>query len=64
VLPTLRRLSYRGREFTIAIGAKSTTLTLDSGTSVTVEGPQGSQTLAPGRPISLPTRRLATAGCS
>jgi len=60
----LRRLSYRGREFTVAIGAKRTTVTLDSGSAVTVEGPKGSSTLAPGGTVTLPTRRLHTAGCS
>jgi trehalose/maltose hydrolase-like predicted phosphorylase len=61
---TLRRLSYRGREFSVAIGAKRTTVTLDSGSAVTVEGPKGSSTLAPGGTMTLPTRRLHTAGCS
>jgi trehalose/maltose hydrolase-like predicted phosphorylase len=60
---TLRRLSYRGRQFTVAIAAKRTTVTLDSGTAVKVEGPNGTRTLAPGATLTMPTRRLDTAGC-
>ncbi len=61
---TLRHLSYQGRTFTVSIGAKTTTVTLDSGSSVLVEGPKKTATLAPGGSLTLPTRRLATAGCS
>jgi len=60
---TLRRLSYQGRNFTVSIGAKATTVTLDSGPSVLVEGPKKTATLPPGGSVTLPTRRLATAGC-
>src|SRR6266705_4283994 len=59
---TLRHLSYQGRTFTVSIGAKTTTVTLDSGSSVLVEGPKKTATLAPGGSLTLPTRRLATAG--
>ena len=61
---TLRRLSYRGRLFTVAIGAKATTVTLHSGPAVTVEGPSLTRTLASGSTVTMPTRRLRTAGCS
>ena len=61
---TLQRLSYQGRTFTVSIGAKATTVTLDAGAAVLVEGPEKTMTLAPGGRVTLPTRRLATAGCS
>ena len=61
---TLRRLSYRGREFTVAIEARRTTVKLDSGAAVTVEGPKETRTLTPGGTVTLQTRRLGTAGCS
>jgi cellobiose phosphorylase len=61
---TLQRLSYQGRTFTVSIGAKATTVTLDAGAAVVVEGPKKTMTLSPGGSITLPTRRLATAGCS
>jgi trehalose/maltose hydrolase-like predicted phosphorylase len=61
---TLQRLSYQGRTFTVSIGAKTTTVTLDSGSPVLVEGPkQKTATLAQGSIVTLPTRRLETAGC-
>ena len=61
---TLQRLSYQGRTFTVAIGAKTTTVTLNSGTSVQVEGPKKTTALSPGGSVTMPTRRLATTGCS
>jgi trehalose/maltose hydrolase-like predicted phosphorylase len=61
---TLQRLSYQGRTFTVSIGAKTTTITLNSGTSVLVEGPKKTATLSPGGNVTMPTRRLATTGCS
>lgn len=61
---TLQHLSYRGRTFTVAIGAKSTVVTLDSGPAVTVEGPNKTAQLRPGHHLTMSTRRVATAGCS
>jgi trehalose/maltose hydrolase-like predicted phosphorylase len=61
---TLRRLAYRGRRFTVAIHARTTTVTLDAGTSITVETANLTRTLAPGGTVSIPTRRLATTGCT
>jgi trehalose/maltose hydrolase-like predicted phosphorylase len=61
---TLRRLSYQGRTFTVSIGAAATTVTLDYGPSVLVEGPKKTATLSPGGSVTLPTRRLPTAGCA
>jgi trehalose/maltose hydrolase-like predicted phosphorylase len=61
---TLRRLSYQGRQFTVAIGATTTIVTLDSGSAVTVEGPGTTATLTPGGSVTMPTRRLQTTGCN
>jgi len=60
---TLRGLAYQGRRFTVAIGAKATTVTLDSGSAVTVESPAQTTTLKPGSTVKVPTRRLSTARC-
>jgi trehalose/maltose hydrolase-like predicted phosphorylase len=61
---TLRQVSYQGRRFTVSIQATGTTVTLNSGASVTIEGPTRTATLSPGGSVTLPTRRLATTGCS
>jgi hypothetical protein len=56
-------LAYQGRRFTVAIGAKTTTVTLDAGSAVTVESPARTTTLRPGSTVQMPTRRLNTARC-
>jgi trehalose/maltose hydrolase-like predicted phosphorylase len=61
---TLRGLAYQGRRFTVAIGAKTTTVTLDSGAAVPVEADDKTVTLRQGAPRTLTTRRLKTAGCA
>ena len=61
---TLRGLAYQGRRFDVAIGAQQTTVTLDSGDSVPVEANGTTQTLSQGAPVTIPTRRLQTSGCS
>jgi trehalose/maltose hydrolase-like predicted phosphorylase len=60
---TLRGLAYQGRRFTVAIGSDHTTVTLESGDPVPVEGGGTTATLRPGEPVTLATRRLHTAGC-
>ncbi|HEX3318454.1 MAG TPA: glycosyl hydrolase family 65 protein, partial [Solirubrobacteraceae bacterium] len=61
---TLRGLAYQGRRFDVAIGAQSTTVTLDSGDPVQVYAGDKPQMLSQGSPVTLTTRRLQTAGCS
>ena len=61
---TLRGLAYQGRRFDVAIGAQQTTVTLDSGDSVPVEANGTTQTLSQGAPVTIPTRRVQTSGCS
>jgi trehalose/maltose hydrolase-like predicted phosphorylase len=61
---TLRGLAYQGRRFTVAIGAKRTMVTLDSGDPVPVEANGKTATLSQGSPVTLATKRLKTAGCS
>jgi trehalose/maltose hydrolase-like predicted phosphorylase len=60
---TLRGLAYQGRRFTVAIGSDHTTVTLESGDAVPVEGGGTTATLRAGEPVTLATRRLNTAGC-
>ena len=60
---TLRGLAYQGRRFTVAIGSDHTTVTLESGDPVPVEGGGTTAMLRDGEPVTLPTRRLTTAGC-
>jgi cellobiose phosphorylase len=61
---TLQHLSYQGRTFTVSIGAKTTVVTLNSGPTVTVESPSKTAQLQPGGRLTMPTRRVTTAGCS
>jgi trehalose/maltose hydrolase-like predicted phosphorylase len=61
---TLRQISYQGRRFTVSIQARNTTVTLNSGAAVTLEGPTKTATLKPGGSLTMPTRRLATTGCT
>jgi F5/8 type C domain/Glycosyl hydrolase family 65, C-terminal domain len=52
---TLKGLHWRGRTFDVAIGATSTTVTLRSGGSFTLETPGGTRTV--GSSATIPTRR-------
>jgi trehalose/maltose hydrolase-like predicted phosphorylase len=52
---TLKGLHWRGRTFDIQIGATTTTLTLRSGSALTVEAPDGTHTV--GGSLTVPTRR-------
>jgi hypothetical protein len=54
---TLNSLHWHGRVFTISIGPQSTQLHLSSGAALPVQTPAGSQTVAPGGSIIMPTRR-------
>ena len=53
----LRDLSWHGRRFTLAIGPKTTSITLVSGAAMPVTTSSGSREVAAGRPLTLPTRR-------
>jgi trehalose/maltose hydrolase-like predicted phosphorylase len=54
---TLDHLQWHGRVFTVAIGPKSTTVSLDSGPALLVDTPTGQQTVGQGQSITIPTRR-------
>jgi trehalose/maltose hydrolase-like predicted phosphorylase len=55
---TVTGLDWQGRTFDVAIGPRETIVTLTSGPAFRVETPRGGGgTLAPGRPLTLPTRR-------
>jgi len=53
----LHGLSWQGRRFTVAIGSRSTTITLNSGSSLPVDTPSGTHTVTLGNPLAIPTRR-------
>lgn len=50
-------IQYQGRSVTIAIGARFTTVTLNSGESIALVTPVGPFTLRPHQPVRLPTDR-------
>jgi trehalose/maltose hydrolase-like predicted phosphorylase len=50
-------LQYQGRHVRVDIGARTTTVTLLSGSPVTVRTPSSARTLTPHHPVTLPTRR-------
>jgi trehalose/maltose hydrolase-like predicted phosphorylase len=54
---TLTNLQWHGSVFTVAIGPKSTTVSLSSGPALPVMTPTGQQTVGQGRSITIPTRR-------
>ena len=54
---TLNGLEWHGRVFTVAIGLTSTTVTLTSGAALPVQTPGATMTVAPGKPVTIPTRR-------
>jgi trehalose/maltose hydrolase-like predicted phosphorylase len=54
---TLRDLAWHGRVFTIAVGLKTTTVTLASGAPLPVSTPSGRRTVRPGHPLTITTAR-------
>jgi hypothetical protein len=54
---TLHNLAWRGSVFSIHVGPRETTITLDSGSPVPVTSASGTTTIAAGKPLVLPTRR-------
>jgi hypothetical protein len=54
---TLTGLQWRGRTFDVAIGARTTKVTLRSGRPFRVESPAGTQSVRSGSSLTLPTRR-------
>jgi len=54
---TLRRISWQGREFDVAIGPEHTTITLTGGAPMTVEVAGATQTVHHDAPLAVPTRR-------
>ena len=53
----LHNLTWRGRTFTLSIGARRTTLTLAGGDQLPVSTPQGPRTVSVGHSLSIPTAR-------
>jgi hypothetical protein len=54
---TLRNLVWQGRTFTVHIGPRETSLTLNSGTPLPVITPGGAKTVQSGTTLIIPTRR-------
>jgi hypothetical protein len=54
---TLRNMAWQGRTFTVHIGPKETSVTLNSGAPLPVATPGGTKTVQPGVPLIIPTRR-------
>jgi trehalose/maltose hydrolase-like predicted phosphorylase len=53
----LHNLSWRGRVFTVSVGQRTTTVTLQSGASMSVSTPRGTLVLTAGQPLQIPTAR-------
>jgi trehalose/maltose hydrolase-like predicted phosphorylase len=53
----LHNLSWHGRRFTVAIGLKTTSVTLNSGATLPVSTPSGLHEVAAGQTLTVPTRR-------
>jgi F5/8 type C domain/Glycosyl hydrolase family 65, C-terminal domain len=53
----LHNLSWRGRVFTVSVGQRTTTVTLQSGASMPVSTPRGTLVLTAGQPLQIPTAR-------
>jgi trehalose/maltose hydrolase-like predicted phosphorylase len=58
-LPGIRltNLQWHGRHFTVSIGPSTTTVTNLGGGALPLRTPSGQQTVAPGRTVTMPTRR-------
>jgi hypothetical protein len=54
---TLRNLAWQGRTFTMHIGPRNTTITLNSGAALPVITPGGAKTVRHGAALTIPTRR-------
>ncbi|MGQ4516487.1 carbohydrate-binding protein [Streptomyces sp. DW26H14] len=54
---TLAGLAYHGSRLTVHIGARTTTVTLDSGAPVALSTPEGARTLSAGHPVTVRTAR-------
>ena len=54
---TLRNLKWQGRSFTMHIGPKVTSITLESGEPLPVMAPSGKRMVSHGDALSIPTRR-------
>ena len=53
----LHDVSWRGRTFTVSIGPKRTTVTLDSGSALPIGTPSGREIVSPGQTLRLATAR-------
>ena len=53
----LHDLSWHGRRYTVAIGPRTTTVTVTSGTALPVQTPAGLRHVAAGQPLTIATRR-------
>ena len=53
----LHNLTWRGRTFEVSVGARRTTVTLQSGAPLPVSTPQGARTVSVGHSLSIPTAR-------
>jgi trehalose/maltose hydrolase-like predicted phosphorylase len=53
----LNNLAWRGRTFQIAVGRRTTTVTLLSGAPLPLRTPQGARTVTTGQRLSIPTAR-------
>ncbi|MGI8714073.1 MAG: glycosyl hydrolase family 65 protein [Solirubrobacteraceae bacterium] len=54
---TLRNLQWHGATFTISVGLRTTTVTLDSGAPLPVSTPGGRHTVTAGHPLAIRTAR-------
>lgn len=54
---TLRNLLWQGRTFTMHIGPRQTTMSLESGAPIPIITPSGNKTLSRGATLVMPTRR-------
>jgi trehalose/maltose hydrolase-like predicted phosphorylase len=53
----LHDIAWRGRTFTVSIGPKTTTVTLDSGSALPIGTPSGREIVSPGQTLRLQTAR-------
>lgn len=53
----LHNLTWRGRTFTLSVGARHTTVTLAGGDPLPASTPQGPRTVSVGHSLSIPTAR-------
>lgn len=54
---TLHNLHWHGRTFTVAIGPRTTTVTLAAGSALPLQTPAGTKTVSRGHAVTLSTRR-------